>query len=85
MNQFTKERPGMRGVEDTDAEVIVFRSRFGDQTPLDELVRLGAQEMLTAALEHEVQSFLEKVVRIAGMRRAIAWWSAMATCRRGRL
>lgn len=59
MNQFTKERPGMRGVEDTDAEVIVFRSRFGDQTPLDELVRLGAQEMLTAALEHEVQSFLE--------------------------
>jgi transposase-like protein len=54
----------MRGqnpeVDEVDPEVLAFRAQFNEQSPLDELVRLGAQSMLRSAIEAEVQEFLEE-------------------------
>ncbi len=41
-----------------DPEVVEFRSQFGETSPLDELVRTGAQRMLQTAIEAEVQEFI---------------------------
>ncbi len=41
-----------------DAEVVRFRAQFEGRSPLDEIVRQGAQQMLQAAIETEVQEFL---------------------------
>lgn len=60
MSQRTKEQSLMVEVEGTDADVIAFRAQFGDRSPLDDLVRQGAQRMLQAALEDEVQAFLNQ-------------------------
>ena len=48
--------------EAVDPEVVEFRAQFDEQldkrSPLDELVRGGAQEMLQAAINTEVEQFL---------------------------
>lgn len=41
-----------------DAEVLEFRSQFETGSPLDELVRAGAQQMLQTAIDAEVKDFL---------------------------
>jgi transposase-like protein len=41
-----------------DPEVFEFRAQFGQSSPLDELVRHGAQQMLQSAIEREVDEFL---------------------------
>jgi len=41
-----------------DPEVLEFRAQFGQRSPLDELVRQGAQQMLQSAIETEVEDFL---------------------------
>jgi transposase-like protein len=41
-----------------DREVMEFRAQFGNTSPLDELVRHGAQQMLQSAIEMEVDDFL---------------------------
>ena len=41
-----------------DPEVVGFRSQFGATSPLDELVRTGAQRMLQTAIEAEVEEFV---------------------------
>jgi putative transposase len=41
-----------------DAEVLAFRAQFDERSPLDEIVRDGAQRMLQAAIEAEVDDFL---------------------------
>lgn len=41
-----------------DPEVLAFRSQFEGRSPLDELVREGAQRMLQAAIDAEVEVFL---------------------------
>jgi putative transposase len=41
-----------------DPEVMEFRAEFGSTSPLDELVRHGAQQMLQSAIETEVDEFL---------------------------
>lgn len=41
-----------------DPEVLEFRSQFEGRSPLDELVRRGAQQMLQAAINAEVEQFL---------------------------
>jgi len=41
-----------------DPEVLEFRAQFGGTSPLDELVRQGAQQMLQSAIEQEVDDFL---------------------------
>jgi len=45
---------------ESDAEVLAFRAAFDGTSPLDALVRQGARQMLQAALESEVQVFLEQ-------------------------
>lgn len=45
---------------ESDAEVLAFRAAFDGTSLLDELVRQGARRMLQAALESEVQTFLEQ-------------------------
>lgn len=39
-------------------EVLAFRAQFGGTVPLDELVRVGAQQMLQAAINAEVSDFV---------------------------
>jgi putative transposase len=41
-----------------EGEVLAFREQFEQRSPLDELVRAGAQRMLQKAVENEVQQFL---------------------------
>ena len=41
-----------------DAEVLEFRAQFDKTSPLDELVRTGAQRMLQSAIEAEVEEFI---------------------------
>lgn len=41
-----------------DPEVVEFRTQLGKTSPLDELVRCGAQRMLQSAIETEVQEFI---------------------------
>ena len=48
--------------DQVDQGVIQFRTPPEEQSPLDELVRLGAQRMLQSALEAEVQEFLENTI-----------------------
>ena len=43
---------------DVDPEVLAFRSQFEAKSPLDELVREGAQRMLQAAINAEVEEFI---------------------------
>ena len=41
-----------------DAEVLEFRAQFDGKSPLDEIIRTGAQQMLQTAIEAEVNDFL---------------------------
>jgi hypothetical protein len=41
-----------------DSEVLEFRARFEERSPLDSLVREGARKMLQHAIEAEVDAFL---------------------------
>ena len=50
----TKSTP----VEGLDPEVIAFRRQFEDGSPLDRIVREGAQQMLQAAIDAEVEAFV---------------------------
>ena len=43
-----------------EAGVLAFREQFEQRSPLDELVRAGAQQMLQKAVEDEVQQFLSE-------------------------
>ena len=46
--------------EPVDQEVLQFRAQFDERSPLDEIVHRGAQEMLQAAINAEVDQFLRK-------------------------
>ncbi len=56
----SKARPGRtRNPEgDRESTVVAFRSPEVERSPLDQLVRNGAQQMLQAAIEAEVNEFL---------------------------
>ncbi len=41
-----------------DSEVVAFRAQFESRSMLDEIVQEGAQKMLQAAIEAEVDEFL---------------------------
>lgn len=43
---------------DHDPEVLAFRAQFDGRSPLDEIIRRGAQQMLQIAIEAEVDDFL---------------------------
>jgi len=57
MRQVTTEALAGPAAE-LDPEVVAFRAEFGQTSPLDELVRTGAQRMLQSAIETEVNDFL---------------------------
>jgi transposase-like protein len=57
MRQVTPEELGSPAAT-LDPEVVEFRAQFGERSPLDELVRHGAQQMLQTAIETEVDEFL---------------------------
>lgn len=59
MGQSTREAVG-NPVAGMDAEVVAFRAQFVEQSPLDQIVRDGAQRMLQAAIEAEVDEFLAR-------------------------
>lgn len=43
-----------------DAEVVAFRAQFEERSSLDVIVRDGAQRMLQAAIEAEVDEFIDQ-------------------------
>ena len=47
-------------VEDLDSEVLAFREQFEDRSTLDAIIRQGAQQMLQAAIDAEVEAFIER-------------------------
>ena len=42
-----------------DPEVLAFRRQFDDRSPLDQIVQEGARRMLQAAIDAEVETFIE--------------------------
>lgn len=59
MNQTTTDSNTTPVTPELDHDVLAYRAAFKDQSPLDELVRIGAQQMLQAAINAEVDAFLE--------------------------
>ncbi len=60
MRQVTIEEIARPESSAIDQEVLAFRAQFGQTSPLDELVRQGAQQMLQSAIEAEVNEFLTR-------------------------
>lgn len=61
MNQSTQSStspPVDNSPDVPDSEVMQFRAQFEGRSPLDEIVRHGAQQMLQAAIEQEVGDFV---------------------------
>ena len=48
------------GSDPLDREVVEFRAQFESRSPLDEIVREGARQMLQAAIEAEVTEFVSR-------------------------
>ncbi len=60
MSQSTKSTRRLPAVDQLDSEVVQFRAQFDEKSPLDEIVRAGAQSMLQAAIEAEVQEHIDR-------------------------
>jgi len=60
MNKTKSDRPAVPVDEQLDPEVISFRTQFDQKSPLDEIVREGARRMLQAAIDAEVDNFIEE-------------------------
>jgi putative transposase len=60
MNKSTTNRKGKPVEQEIDSEVLAFRRQFDDKSPLDELVREGARRMIQAAIDAEVDGFIER-------------------------
>lgn len=58
MTKATTTSPRTPAPEATDPEVLAFRAQFDERSPLDEIVRREAQQMLQAAIDAEVDQFL---------------------------
>jgi len=58
MSKVTKEKNATLEVSADDSEVLQFRAQFEQRSPLDQIVRDGAQKMLQAAIENEVDVFV---------------------------
>jgi transposase-like protein len=59
MSQCIEDRKSLP-VEELDPEVIAFRKQFDDASPLDRIVRQGAKQMLQAAINAEVNAFVDQ-------------------------
>ena len=60
MKKSTTDRRTVPVDEPVDSEVIAFRQQFDGSSPLDELVREGAKKMLQAAINAEIDAFVEQ-------------------------
>lgn len=60
MNKSTTKRKAKLVEQETGSEVLAFRRQFDDKSPLDELVREGARRMIQAAIDSEVEGFIER-------------------------
>ena len=58
MKKVTTEQLACPESIDVDPEVIAFRKQFEAVSSLDEMVRLGARQMLQSAIEAEVEGFI---------------------------
>ena len=58
MTKIRKETSRDPDASPMDPEVIQFRAEFEERSPLDQLVREGAQKMLQSAIDAEVHDFL---------------------------
>jgi transposase-like protein len=59
MKKSIPEQPSVPA-ENQDSEVVAFRPAFEDRSPLDQIIREGAQRMLQAANDAEVDSFIDQ-------------------------
>ncbi len=59
MNKTTTIRHNVPVDEPLDPEVLAFRRQFDDRSPLDEIIHEGARRMLQAAIDAEVDAFIE--------------------------
>ena len=60
MSKSTTKRRAKPVEREIDSEVLAFRRQFDDKSPLDELVREGARRMIQAAIDAEVDGFIER-------------------------
>ncbi len=59
MIKITTDRLDLPADSQRDPEALDFQQQFGDRSPLDEIVQEGARRMLQAAIDAEVESFIE--------------------------
>ena len=59
MSKATTQRHDIPVDRQLDPEVLAFRRQFDDRSPLDEIIRKGARKMLQAAIDAEVDSFIQ--------------------------
>ena len=59
MSKVTTNEPRVPVTEILDPEVLAFRQQFDDRSPLDEIIHEGARRMLQAAIDAEVEAFIE--------------------------
>ena len=59
MSKITTDRQDIPVGRQLDPEVLAFRRQFDDRSPLDEIIREGARKMLQAAIDAEVDSFIQ--------------------------
>ena len=59
MSKITTGRHDVPASDQLDPEVLAFRRQFDDRSPLDEIIREGARKMLQAAIDAEVDSFIQ--------------------------
>lgn len=59
-SQSTATMPSGPAVDTVDGEVVQFPPQLDSKSPLDEIVRQGAKRMLQAAIDAEVEQFLEE-------------------------
>lgn len=58
MSKSTTKRQSFTVDEEVDPNVLTFRARFNDQSPIDQVVRESARRMLQSAIDAEVESLL---------------------------
>jgi putative transposase len=58
MSKTTTNRHTVPVNDQPDAEVLAFRQQFDKRSPLDEIIRDGARKMLQAAIDAEVDAFI---------------------------
>ena len=60
MSKSTRADAGRPVEAELDPEVVEFRANFEGRSPLDELIREGAQRMLQTAVNAEVEEFIAR-------------------------